>query len=85
MDTQPYSELAAFRDFLSAQLEQGQQRLSPEESLTAFRAQQLELARLRDAILPALQRARDGEGSPLDSHQMKEDVTRQLAERGIAD
>ena len=81
MDTQPQPELAAFRDFLSAQLERGRERLSPEESVAAFRAQQLELARLRDAISPALERAHDGEGSPLDSGRMKEDITRQLAER----
>ena len=85
MDTQPYSELAAFRDFLNAQIEEGQQRLSPEESLAAFRAQQRELAQLREELSPACERARRGEGSPLDARQMKEDVTRLLAERGIAD
>lgn len=85
METQPYSELAAFRDFLNAQLEHGQPPLSPEESVAAFRAQQQELAQLREELAPACRRARRGEGSPLDARQMKEDVTRLLNDRGIAD
>lgn len=56
-----------------------------DSELAALPARELELARLREAIAPALERARRGEGRPPDADRMKDEVTRRLAELGIAD
>ena len=60
MATQSPSELESFHEFLTRQLQGGDARLSPEESVKAFRAYQDDLQRFRQDIQPALQRSLQG-------------------------
>jgi len=85
MSTETQSELELFHRFLSEQLENGESDLSPEESVEAFRAYQRESGRLKEAIRPAVERFKRGEGSELDYEAVKDEVTQRLAEKGITE
>ena len=85
MATQSSTELESFRRFLTEQLQGGNAKLSPEESVKAFRAYQDDLQRLRQDIQPALERSLQGESEPLDIEDVKARGRKRLAEKGITD
>ena len=80
------TELESFHRFLTAHLEGGGKGLSPEESLSAFRAYQRDLVRLQKEIQPAVERFHRGEGGhELDYDAIRQDVTQRLTEKGMTD
>lgn len=85
MSTDAPTELEDFQRFLAEQLESGKTGLSLDECLAEFRARQAELAQLKQAIRPAIERFHRGEGREIDFEQLKQDVTDRLAREGIRD
>jgi hypothetical protein len=85
MATQLPNELESFHQFLTEQLGRGEPKLSPEESVKAFRAYQRDLERCGEEIQPALERSLRGESQPFDAEELKARVTQGLAERGITE
>ena len=85
MATGTMTELELFHRFVGENLTNGGKDLSPEESLQAFRSYQRELAGLRKAIGPSLQRSLRGESKPFDGEKIKRRVTEKLAKEGITD
>jgi hypothetical protein len=82
MKSTPPTELAMFHRFVTESLENGSSALSPEEILSAFRAHQRDLQRLRKAVQPSLARSLCGESRQIDLGKLKAKVTRRLAKRG---
>ena len=85
MATANQTELEVFHRFLGDRLNDGKRDLTVEETVEAFRAYQRDLQQLRQEIRPALERSLRGESKPFDAEELKDRVTRQLAEEGITD
>jgi hypothetical protein len=85
MATETVTDLELFYRFVGESLTNGGKDRSPEESLQAFRAYQRELAGLRKAIEPSLERSLRGESLPFDATKIKRRVTEKLAKEGITE
>lgn len=79
------TELEAFQRFLQEQIASGSAALSPEQSVTAFRAYQQELQRLRNALQPAIEESNQGLSRPLNIDAIKAQVTKRLADQGVTE
>jgi hypothetical protein len=79
------TELELFHRFLGEKIHNGGRDLDLEEAVRAFRAYQHQLASLRHEIQPALEGSLRGECRPFDAEALKQRITEQLANRGIAE
>lgn len=78
-------ELRDFHGFIGRLLSNGHAAIPVEETVAEFRAYQDELERCREAIRPALEASRRGEGSPLVMQDIIDQVSRRLRSEGITD
>jgi hypothetical protein len=83
--TELVSELELFHRFVGDALRNGGSKMSPEETVAAFRARERELQQLRQDIQPSLDRSLCGASEPLDLNELKAKVSKRLARRGITD
>jgi hypothetical protein len=85
MTTTTETELEAFRRFVDEQIKRGERKLSPEQSVAAFRAYQRDLERLQEELRPALERSARGEGKEIDWEEFERRGRERLAREGITD
>jgi hypothetical protein len=78
------NELAAFHEFVGAQVNRAAQ-LTPEEAVEAFRVYQNDLARFHKESRAAAEEIENGLTTPLDVAALKRRVREQLAARGITE
>ena len=81
----PENEVLAFYRFLGEQIDRGENELTVQGSVEAFRAYQRGAARLREHLAPSIEQARRGESKPLDAEAVIERVDSRLSEEGIDD
>ena len=84
-DTAPLTELELLHRFIAERLANGGRHMTADQCLAEFREYQRELEKCREEIRPALERSLRGETKPFDPEALKGRVTRELADRGIAD
>ncbi len=85
MATVPESEVLAFYRFLGEQIDRGENEMTVQESVEAFRAYQRDVACLRRHLAPSIEQARRGESKPLDGEAVIEHVDSRLSEERIDD
>ncbi len=85
MPTDTQQDLRAIHTWLGAQLNNGASRMTLEESIPEFRANQDELERCRAEIRLSLDELERGEVEPLDIDDVIRRVTTRLQARGITD
>ncbi|MCE9555060.1 MAG: hypothetical protein K8T91_17045 [Planctomycetes bacterium] len=81
----PTGEVHAFYAYLGQRLQQGDQPLSPEESLRDFREYQRQLEDLRSKLAEAERSSQRGQSQPLDMDALKARVRHRLSSEGIVD
>ncbi len=84
MATETLTELELFHQYLGKQIAGGNKRMSVQESLDRYDAYRRDVAKLNEALRPALEEFERGEGGPIDWDALKSRVYRRLAEEGIA-
>jgi hypothetical protein len=85
MATETLTELELFHRFVGKELAAGNKRMSLQESVERFEAYQRDLAKLEEALRPALEEYERGEGGPIDWDELKSRVRERLAQEGIID
>jgi hypothetical protein len=79
------TELAAFSQFVTERLQNGQSASNLEEAVQTFRAYQDDVERLRKHLAPALVESKRREAKPLNADDVKQRIRTRLAEHGITD
>ncbi len=75
----PQTEVYAFYQFLGQSIENGDELASVEESVSAFRAHQEEVERLRSKLAPSLEQAANGNAKRLDIDALVDRVTQRMS------
>lgn len=79
------TDLELLHRFIGDQIANGGRRTPVDRCLAEFREYLREVERCREGIRPALERSLRGETPPFDPEALKVRVTRELADRGIAE
>lgn len=80
----PMTDLELLQHFIGICLREGGRARPVSEVLAEFDEYRADVEQLWEEIRPALEASLRGEGKPMDWDALKERVTRELAERGIA-
>ena len=83
MATETLTELELFHRFVGKELAAGNKRMSLKESLERFEEYQRDLAKLEEALRPALEEAERDGGHPMDWDRLKSRVRQRLTEEGV--
>lgn len=76
------SDFLAFRDFVGTLVETGRSDLTPEQSVSAFRDYQQQLARFQKENRAAVEQSERGEAKTLDVEALLDRVNARLAAEG---
>lgn len=79
----PSNEIVAFHDFVGALLQTGRNDISPEETVSEFRAYQQELSRFQADNQIAIEQSERGESKPLDVAALVDRVQARIAEEPL--
>lgn len=77
------NEIVAFHDFVGALLQTGRNDLSPEETVSEFRAYQQELAKFQADNQLAIEQSERGESKPLDVAALIDRVQTRIADEQL--
>jgi hypothetical protein len=85
MATETLTDLELFHRFVGKELAAGDRRMSVQECLVRYEAYQRDLAKLEEALRPAIEEFERGKGGPIDWDELKTRVRLRLAQQGIVD